>query len=62
MNFLETLFSPAAKKALVALSASVLGLVGLYTEVNPSLPGAIAGTIVAVLNVGGVFYVTNKEA
>lgn len=60
MNFVKTLFSSAASKALVALSASVIGVVALFTQVNPSTPGAIAGVLVAILNFGGVFFATNK--
>ena len=59
MTFLKTLFSAEAKKALVALSASVIGVVALFTQVDPTTPAAVAGVLLAILNFGGVFFATN---
>lgn len=60
MTFLKTLFSPAANKALVTLSGSVISLVALFTQVDPSTPATVASILGAIALVGSVFFVPNK--
>jgi uncharacterized membrane protein len=50
------------RKAIAAAVVAILGLVGLFVTLDPNVAEAIGAVVVALANVGGVFYFANTPA
>jgi hypothetical protein len=61
MTFLSTLFSPAGRKAQVAVVTSVAGLAAVFGLTDPDLVASILAGIAGIGNVVAVYAATNTD-